>query len=130
MSRSRVLARRVFLVSAMYGILVLVPQYFLEERIGRGFPPPITHPERLYGFIGVALVWQFAFLPIARDVVRYRPLMFLAVAEKLVFAVPILLLYAAGRVAAPTTGAGAFDLLWAVLFTISYLRPKELVTAS
>jgi hypothetical protein len=38
-------AKRVFLIAGVYGVLVLAPQYFLEARIGRDFPPPITHPE-------------------------------------------------------------------------------------
>jgi hypothetical protein len=38
-------ARGVFLVAGIYGLLVLTPIYFLEARIGRETPPPITHPE-------------------------------------------------------------------------------------
>lgn len=51
-------ARYLFCFAAIYGFLVLVPQYFLEEHIGRDYPPPITHPEHFYGFLGVALAWQ------------------------------------------------------------------------
>jgi hypothetical protein len=47
-------ARRVFLVAGMYGIVVLVPQYFVEL----GLPALIERPEHFYGFIGVALAWQ------------------------------------------------------------------------
>ena len=70
-----VFARRTFLIAGVYGLLALVPMYFLEGRIGRDIPPPITHPEYFYGFIGVAVAWQVAFLVIARDPVRFRPLM-------------------------------------------------------
>ena len=31
-------AKRVFLIAGVYGLLVLVPQYFMEERIGRDTP--------------------------------------------------------------------------------------------
>jgi hypothetical protein len=61
-------ARRVFLIAGVYGVLIVLPQCSLEARIARDFPPPITHPEYFYGFIGVALAWQIAFLLIARDV--------------------------------------------------------------
>lgn len=44
-------ARRVFFIAAVYGVIVLVPQYFMEARSGRDFPPPITHPEHFYGFV-------------------------------------------------------------------------------
>src|SRR5687768_7041494 len=58
-------ARRVFLGAAIYGLIVLLPQYFLEEKTGRDFPPPITHVEYYYGFIGVAVAWQIVFLIIS-----------------------------------------------------------------
>jgi len=60
--RSVTFARRVFAAAGIYGVLVLAPQYFMEGRIGRDFPPPITHPEHFYRFIGVALAWQVLFL--------------------------------------------------------------------
>ncbi|TWU23634.1 hypothetical protein [Bythopirellula polymerisocia] len=48
-------AKRVFFWAGVYGVILLVPQFFLEAQIGRDYPPAITHPEHFYGFIGVAL---------------------------------------------------------------------------
>lgn len=59
-------AKRVFLVAAIYGIVAVFPQYFMEAKLGIDFPPPLNHPEHFYGFLGVALAWQFAFLLIAK----------------------------------------------------------------
>ena len=115
-------ARRVFMVAGIYGIVVLLPQYFLEDRIGRNNPPPITHAENFYGFIGTALAWQLMFLLIARDPVRYRPAMLPAVLEKLTFAGATIVLFAQRRLADSVLGFGLVDLTFAVLFTISYLR--------
>jgi hypothetical protein len=42
-------ARVVFLVAGIYGLIVVAPQYFMEAKTGRDFPPPITHPEFYYG---------------------------------------------------------------------------------
>lgn len=112
-------AKRVFLIAGVYGVLVLVPQYFMEGRIGRDFPPPISHPEHFYGFIGVALAWQVLFFVIARDPVRYRGAMVPAILEKLAFGVAAIVLFAQGRLAAPVFGAGLFDLVLATLFAIS-----------
>ena len=94
-------ARWVFLVAGVYGVLVVLPQYSLEARIARDFPPPITHPEYFYGFIGVALAWQVAFLLISRDVQRYRLMMLPAILEKVTFGVAAVLLYewSRGRIA-------------------------------
>jgi len=113
-------ARRVFLIAAVYGILVLAPQYFMANRIGRDFPPPMTHLEHFYGFIGLALVWQFVFILIARDPVRYRPIMPVAVLEKLAFGVPAVVLYLQGSLALPVLGAGLIDLTLAILFLTAF----------
>jgi hypothetical protein len=77
--------RRLFRLAGIYGLLVMLPQYFLERRIGVDRPPPITHPEYFYGFIGVAVAWQFVFLIIAADPIRYRALMLPAILEKATF---------------------------------------------
>src|SRR6185503_235028 len=91
-------ARRVFLIAGIYGLIVLVPQYFLEAKTGRDFPPAITHPEFFYGFIGVAAAWQVAFLIIARDPVRYRLMMIPAMLEKLSFGIAAIVLFLQERV--------------------------------
>lgn len=57
-------ARIVFLVAGIYGLIVLLPLYFLEAQTGRDYPPPITHPEYYYGFVGVGVAWLLAFLVI------------------------------------------------------------------
>jgi hypothetical protein len=112
----------VFFWAGIYGIAVLAPQYLLEDRIGRDLPPPLNHPEYFYGFVGVALAWQLAFIGISRDVVRFRPLMLPAVADKLLFVASTAALYFAGRVAAPVVGAAAVDFLLGILFIVSYVR--------
>ena len=61
--------------AGVYGLIVMAPNYFLERQISQNDPPPITHPEYFYGFVGVALAWQVAFLLISREPVRLRPLM-------------------------------------------------------
>jgi len=118
----------VFLGAGIYGVIVLLPQYFLERELGRDFPPPLTHPEHFYGFIGVALAWQFVFLSIARDVQRFRSLMLPAILEKLSFGVPAVVLFAQGRVPGPVAGAGAIDLLLAVLFALAFHASRETQT--
>ena len=118
-------ARRVFLIAAVYGLIVLTPMYFLERKTGEDRPPPITHPEYYYGFIGVALAWQFAFLVISRDPARYRPLMIPSVIEKLTFAVAVAVLFLRGRTGSMMLAAGLVDLTWAVLFVIALSRTSR-----
>lgn len=125
MTYAEVFARRVFLFAGVYGLIVLLPQYFLEQQIGRDYPPPITHPEHFYGFVGVALAWQLAFLVISRDVVRFRPMMIPAVFEKYLFVASTLVLYLGGRVAAAVVGVAAIDFVLGTLFLVSYLRLRR-----
>jgi hypothetical protein len=118
-------ASRVFRWAGIYGILVLTPLYFLEGELSRRYPPPITHPENFYGFIGVALAWQLAFLVIARDVQRFRPLMLPAVAEKLLAGGPIVSLCWQGRTDLSALPPALIDLLLGTLFAVSYYRTRS-----
>jgi hypothetical protein len=119
-------ARRVFRLAAVYGLLVLAPQYFMEVRVGSHVPPPIERPEHFYGFVGLALVWQLAFLVIARDPVRYRLFMPVAILEKLAFGVPALVLFLQGRVETAVLAFGLVDLVLGALFLLAWRRTPAL----
>ena len=90
-------SRWVFLLAAIYGVLALVPMYFQESIVARVHPPAITHAEYYYGFIGVALAWQLAFLLLSHDPLRYRPIMLPAAMEKLTFGIAMLALLILAR---------------------------------
>jgi hypothetical protein len=115
-------ARYTFAAAAIYGILALAPQYFLENRIGENDPPAITHPEFFYGFIGVALAFQVVFLIIAKDPVRYRLMMIAAVLEKFSFGIAAAALYLQNRLSGEMMAAGAIDLLLGILFLVSFVK--------
>lgn len=115
-------AKIAYTVAGVYGLLALLPQYFLEEKTGRDYPPAITHPEYYYGFIGVAVAWQVLFLLLARDPVRYRLMMIPTVLEKASFGIPVLILFMMNRVGPLMLGAGIIDLLLGTLFAISYAK--------
>lgn len=118
-------ARRVFAFGGIWGLTILAAHAFMEERVGRDHPPPITHPEYFYGFVGIALVWQVAFLVIARDPVRYRPLMLVAVLEKASFFIATVALYLLGRLHLEMLGAGVLDMVLGGLFFVAYLRTPQ-----
>jgi len=113
-------ARRVFTIAGVYGLIVMVPQYFLAAKIGRDTPPAITHLEYFYGFIGLAVAWQFVFLLIGRDPERYRPLMIPAVLEKLAFGVPAIILFLQGQLPGTVLFFGLLDLTLGALFVASW----------
>ncbi|MCC6744804.1 MAG: hypothetical protein IT175_13180 [Acidobacteria bacterium] len=118
-------ARRVFTAAGAYGLLALIPQYFLEGRNGRDWPPEITHPEYYYGFVGVALAWQIAFFVIADDPIRYRLVMIPAAVEKLAFGIAVAVLFWMDRANPAIFGAALVDVLFAVLFAVAFVRSSR-----
>lgn len=118
-------AKYVFNIAGIYGLLVLLPQYFLEGKTGRDFPPPITHPEFFYGFIGVAIAWQLAFLLIARDPRRYRLMMVPAMVEKFSFGISTSFLFAAGRTNANIFAASMLDVILGILFVLAFWMTRD-----
>jgi hypothetical protein len=114
------LARWIFWLAGLYGLAVILPQYFLLDKISRDSPPAVTHPEYFYGFVGVAAAWQIAFLIIGSDPLRFRPLMFVGALEKLSFGIPVALLFARQQVAGDVFIFGMIDLLLAAAFVVAW----------
>jgi len=115
-------ARWTFGIAGVYGLLCLTPQLFLEERVGIDMPPAINHPEYFYGFLGVAIAWQLAFLVIARDPSRYRLMMLPSIVEKYSFGIACVVLYLQQRLNFMIVPFACLDLLLGTLFLVSYLR--------
>ena len=119
-------ARAVFSVAGIYGLIVLLPQYCLIEKNGRDFPPAITHPEYYYGFIGVGVAWQLAFLVLAKNPARYRPLMLPAVVERAGLGIAACALYSMGRLSVSLFAAAIIDLALGLMFVVAYrLTPSD-----
>ncbi|MFO0788972.1 MAG: hypothetical protein U0805_05905 [Pirellulales bacterium] len=114
--------RRLFWIAGIYGLVVMAPQYFMEDRVGVDYPPAITHPEYFYGFIGIGVAWQIAFLCIATDPVRYRLLMIPAAIEKFSFAVAVAVLFAQARVPTIIGVFASIDLVLGGLFLLAFAR--------
>ncbi len=117
--------RRIFQLAGVYGVAILVPQFFLENRLGRDFPPAINHPEFYYGFLGVAFAWQVLFFVIASDPRRFRPVMIPAILEKLGFGLATLALFLHGRVATAILMAGLVDCVFAFLFFQAFRQSRD-----
>lgn len=115
-------AKIVFQAAGIWGFLVLTPLYFLFDVIGRNDPPPITHPGFFYGFVGVALAWQVAFIIIARDPMRFRPLMIPSILEKVSWGAAVIVLVLQQRMHKSDLVFAGADLLLGILFVISYFK--------
>ncbi len=115
-------AKVVFWIAGLWGFLVLAPLYFMFDLIGRQDPPAITHPGFYYGFASVGLAWQIAFLFIARDPVRFRPLMIPSVIEKFGYGATFLVLYSQKRIHPSDLPFAGVDVLFGVLFLLAFFR--------
>ena len=115
-------ARVVFKIAGIWGLLIVTPLYFLYDTVGRSYPPPVTHPDFYYGFVGVTLVWQLAFLVIGSDPVRFRPLMMVAALEKFSYMATMATLFAQGRIQAAQFGIVSPDAILCVLFIAAFIK--------
>ena len=111
---------RMFRWAAIYGALVLTPLYFT--------PLPPVMGETFLGFVGLALVFQGVFWVIGGDPAKYRALMPLAVAEKMVFGVPALSLFTQGYpVAPPVAVFAAIDILLGIGFFFAWRNIRSAI---
>lgn len=118
-------AKIVFWSAGIWGFLVLTPLYFIFDLIGRNDPPPITHPGFYYGFVGAGLAWQIAFLIIATNPARFRPLMIACMVEKFTYASSLAVLYLQRRLHSSDLVFAGVDLLFGVLFLVAFLGTKD-----
>jgi hypothetical protein len=115
-------AKITFWIAFVWGVLILTPLYFLFDTIGRQDPPPITHPGFYYGFVGCGLAWQFAFLVIATNPIRFRPMMIPSVLEKFSFVTALVVLYLQHRVHPSDLVLAGIDGTLGILFLVSFFR--------
>ena len=118
-------AKIVFLIASIYGLLILTPIYFMENKIGRDTPPAITHPEYFYGFVGVGLAWQVLFLVLSTDPVRYRAMILPSILEKISYGIALAVLYSQRRLPLSVLAIGSGDWIFAFLFLAAYFKTKS-----
>ena len=114
----------VFRVAGIYGLLILAPIYFMENKIGQDTPPAITHPEYFYGFIGLGLAWQFLFLVLSTDPVKYRAMILPSILEKISYGIALAVLFAQHRLPVSVLAVGSVDWIFALLFLAAYFKSK------
>jgi hypothetical protein len=117
-------AKVVFWIAGVWGLLVLLPLYFLSNVIGRTDPPAITHLGYYFGFLNVTLAWQLAFFILASDPVRFRPMIIAAIAEKVLFFASLIVLCSFGLASKAECVAASPDLLLAGLFTVAFSKTR------
>jgi hypothetical protein len=123
-------AKIVFRIAGIWGLLVIIPLYFLFDTAGRQNPPAINHPEFYFSFVGVTLIWQVAFFVIASDPIRFRPFIIVSVLEKLIYIVTIVVLYMQYQVASNQLIWVGTDSILCLLFIASYFKTPATIAAN
>jgi hypothetical protein len=118
------LARFVFIGAGIWGIAVLTPLYWLVDISGRHYAVPTDYPQFFYGFIGVAIAWQIAFLMIGSNPARFRTFMIPAMLEKFGYVSTLLFLYSQSRISALDMQPAIPDGLLGLLFVAAFLRTR------
>ena len=114
-------AKRVFQIAGFWGLFVLSLGYGAYLLGVEGATIDSDRPDIVHGFFVVALAWQVAFLFIATDPQRYRPLMLAAMLEKFPFTLAVLALYANGQLPTTMLVLGLIDGALGALFSIAYI---------
>jgi hypothetical protein len=113
-------AKIVFYIAGIWGLLIITPLYFMFDLIRRQDPPPITHPGFFYGFVGAAFAWQLVFFVIARNPIRYRPLIIPSIVEKFTYASAVITLFLQHRMHGSDLVFAITDLTLGILFIASW----------
>ena len=116
-------ARWLFRGAAIYGLIILVPLYFLERQVAAP-AARLDHPIYYYGFVGAAAAWQLVYWTIGDDPVAYRAFMPLAVVAKFGFWVPSLILWLNGRAPTSTFAVTNGDLVLGIAFFLAWRTLK------
>jgi hypothetical protein len=117
------LARFLFRGAAIYGLIILLPLYFLERQVAAP-AASLDHPIYYYGFVGAAAAWQTVYWTIGGDPLRYRAFMPLAVMAKFGFWLPSLILWLNRRVPTSTFAVTNGDLILGLAFFLAWRSLK------
>jgi hypothetical protein len=117
-------AKYVFISAGLWGIAVLTPFYWLVDVTGRRYAPPTEYPHFFYGFFAITMAWQFAFLVIGSNPIRFRPLMVPSMFEKFSYVVTLVVLYNQARISAADFQAAIPDLILGILFVVAFVKTR------
>jgi hypothetical protein len=120
-------AKLVFYAAGIWGVGVLAPLVFLVDVTGRHYRAPEVYPQFFYGFIAVAMAWQFGFLLIGSDPARFRPVMILAMIEKFGYVMTLIVLYARQRISSVDFQPAAPDFILGVLFVVAFIKTGKAI---
>jgi len=114
------IAKWIFRIAGIYGLVVMIPIAFAEKLIEQIMPPAVNHPEFFYGFVLLNISWQVLYLILSRDPLRFRPLMVPAFIAKASAPLALGWLVMQGRIPSQWVTTAILDGVFALLFLIAY----------
>ena len=117
-------AKITFWSAGAWGVLVVMPMYFIYGKVGTYSPPSPTHPEFYYGFVGVTLAGPFVFFVIATDPVRFRPMIIPSLFEKVGYVAALVVLHVQNRITDLQLSAAAPDTFLCLLFVTALFKTR------
>jgi hypothetical protein len=113
------LAKWIFLLAGVLGLLFTVPLLFAENSMGA------RQAEFYYGFVCLDICWQIMYLFLSSNPIRYRPMMIPAFLAKSSGTIALTWLYLLARVSTQWIVIGALDGIFAVSFAIAYWSTRD-----
>lgn len=118
-----------FRIAGIYGLLVMIPIAFAEKLMEQMMPPVVNHPEFFYGFVLLNICWQVVYLFLARDPLRFQPIMAPAFLAKASAPCILFWLVLQGRISSQWILTAVIDGVFAFLFLTAFLiTRRELIT--
>lgn len=114
------IAKWIFRIAGIYGLVVMIPIAFAEKLIEQVMPPVVNHPEFFYGFVLLNISWQVLYLFLARDPLQYRLMMLPAFLAKASAPFVLILLVLQNRISTQWIPTAFIDGIFAMLFVIAY----------
>ena len=114
------LAKWIFLIAGIFGLLVTIPLAFTESVLEQVLPPRVNHPEFFYGFVFLNMCWQVLYLFLSKNPVRFRPMMIPAFLAKASGTLALTWLYMQGRVSTQWITVATVDGIFAILFLVAF----------
>jgi hypothetical protein len=113
-----------FWIAAIYGVLIIFPLFFSEQKLGIDYPPPISHAEYFYSFAAVTLIWQVLFIFIAVNPIQLRPVIIPCILEKLCLLPAFVIMVPQGRFPYFWIPLMLVDIIFAIAFFIAFRKLK------
>ena len=93
-----------------------------RRRDGAPHTPPIEYPHFIYGFFAITMAWQFAFLVIGSNPIRFRPLMVPSMFEKFSYVVTLVVCITRRGSPLPIFRRAIPDLILGILFVVAFVK--------